>query len=176
MSQVSNDGMEYFDYKEQIHEIGYVQDQGYLLTVKRMDNQWKVTATSENIVKANWLNITDARSLLNKSISEVFDPLSSYAITSMIERSSHEALINYTTNASQAKNFQLLRMKCPDESEELLCCSTVVCSNNKTFILEFECVDDVKNIITIPNNRILQSGELVGRVRSCDSIDRKSVV
>lgn len=84
--------------------------------------------------------------------------------------SAHISFLNITSGISQARNFQLLRMRCKDESEELLCCSIVATADGETFILENEGVEDIAYNMSIPNNRILQSGELVGRIRSCTSI------
>lgn len=170
MSAKTDSNAQYFDYKENIRDIGYIQDQGYLIVVNHIHNQWKVTTVSENIVQAKWVDTADPTSLLGKNINDLFDPLSAYAIISMIERSAHASLLNITSGISQARNFQLLRMRCKDESEELLCCSIVATADRETFILEIEGVEDIAYNMSIPNNRILQSGELVGRIRSCNSI------
>jgi len=72
--------MEYFDYKENIKEIGLIQDGCYVLSVQLGDgNEWKITSISDNIVNALWMKIDCVEDILGKNISDLFDSSSDKA-------------------------------------------------------------------------------------------------
>jgi len=165
-------GMEYFNYHEEINIIGRIQDIGHLMAIRRDNRQWSIIAFSDNIIKVDWINEKNASKLLTMTIAKLFDPATAYTIHSLIHRFQQPSDISDgKMSASSGKNFQILRLGFKSSYEVLVCCSVLGTENPDILILEFEGVEYPLTDMSIPNNRILQSGELVGRIRSCNSIE-----
>ena len=146
-----------------------------MLSVQLGDgNEWKITSISDNIVNALWMKIDCVEDILGKNISDLFDSSSACAIHNVIERSvlveSVDSSIVSKTNA--VRNFQIIRLNSfEDDKEIILCCSVVACADKITFLIEFEHIDNKLMDLKIPNTSILQSGEVVGLIRSCNSVE-----
>jgi light-regulated signal transduction histidine kinase (bacteriophytochrome) len=110
---------------------------------------------------------SDPSKIISKDIFEIFDNDIAISITNQIHKFQSMALDSIALGTSSAKNYMLLRMKScwEGKTETLLCCSVTGCSNPPdTYILEMETISDPS--FALPNNHILQSGDIVGRIRA----------
>lgn len=156
------------DIYERIHEIGCIQDEGYLLAVTFTN---KVAAMSENFLKAPWFPHTDASKVLGKELSEVFpsDPRVALELDHLIQLM--KATPAVPSSVPPFRFFSLVNIGYLDGEKPLMklfCCVVVGCGNQSTCIIEFEEVKDY--IVAIPNFRMLHAGDIVGRLRASDSI------
>jgi light-regulated signal transduction histidine kinase (bacteriophytochrome) len=154
-------------YREIIHEIGAIQDQGYVLALVVDSVQIRISSMSENLTKVTWMKESDPSKIISKDIFEIFDNDIAISITNQIHKFQSMALDSIALGTSSAKNYMLLRMKScwEGKTETLLCCSVTGCSNpSDTYILEMETISDPS--FALPNNHILQSGDIVGRIRA----------
>ncbi|RYH13087.1 GAF domain-containing protein [archaeon] len=156
------------DTYERIHEIGFIQDEGYLLTVT-FDNQ--VAAMSENFLRTPWFRHTDASKVLGKTLSEVFpnDPRVSHELEHLIQLMKATPAI--PSSVPPLRFFSLVNIGYMDGDKSLMnlfCCVVVGCGNQHTCIIEFEEVKDY--VVAIPNFQMLHAGDIVGRLHASDSI------
>ena len=167
----------YFNYYEQIHLLGGIQDQGFILSVKvDSPNVIRVTSISENITKAKWMRETKSENILGRNLYDLFEYHIAFTMESMIQRFKLNKGSS-ESNESNARNFSLLHIGYLDDSSSppkgnnaTISCSIVNCSNKDTYLLELETIDIVPNDHNIPNNHILQSGDIVGRIKAADTI------
>jgi light-regulated signal transduction histidine kinase (bacteriophytochrome)/CheY-like chemotaxis protein len=156
--------------KERLHEIGAIQDEGYLMAVKVDESRVvRIVSISENLLNVAWSDeISDAAQILDKEISSFFGRNVATIIGNLVLRFE---IICHTANSMNAvRNFALLSINSAQlvVKESLLCCSVVGCINKDVYLLEFEEV--LKPVgDSIPNHQILQSGDIVGRIRAGDS-------
>eukprot|EP01031_Cornospumella_fuschlensis_P024618 gene24618-29745_t len=160
--------MEDLDLYERIHEIGAIQDEGYLLAVT-MNHQ--VAAMSENFLRAPWFPHKDASKVLGKALSEVFagDLRVAQELAHLIELM--KATPAVPSSVPPFRFFSLVNIGYIEENTPLMklfCCVVVGCGTQYTCLIEFEEVKDY--VVAIPNFRMLHAGDIVGRLRASDSI------
>jgi len=156
---------------EQIHEIGAIQDIGFVIAVKsnKSNSEFKIVAISDNVVNAPWTGSSSVEEFLDRSIDDIFDARTGEMLKELIVR--FQSLVCHSDGAPYARNFALVDVLSKGShvtvAQTMLCCSVVGCSNPDTFILEFE--ENCGNQIT-SNAKILRAGDIVERIRSADSI------
>jgi light-regulated signal transduction histidine kinase (bacteriophytochrome)/ActR/RegA family two-component response regulator len=157
---------------EPIHTIGSIQNQGFIIAVKLVSsNDIRITSISENILKAKWSPSSDERNILDGNIFELFDPLTASNMATLIHRFQ---LITLTKSETIDHHTEMLKVIGKNSrlsiGDTLLCCSCVGSSTPDTFILEIEEIDlDADRPISVPNSHILQSGDILGRIKAGDS-------
>jgi len=166
--RLMNEGLDIYN-NEQIHQIGAIQNVGFVVAVKSTQSNLKMVALSNNLANAPWTSHTAVEEFLDKNIDEVFDAETADMVKELIIR--FQSLVCHPEVTPYARNFALVNMLCKGShvkfAETILNCSVVGCSNKDTYILEFE--DAYSNQVT-PNARILKAGDIVERIRSADSI------
>jgi len=154
---------------EQIHEIGAIQDVGFIIAVKSTICDLKIVAISENVMHAPWTCRSTIEEFLDQSISSVFDAKTADILKDLVER--FKSLVCHSDETPYARNFDLVNVLSKGSqvmvAQTVLCCSVVGCSNTDTFILEFE-YNSTNEISS--NAKILRAGDLVERIRNADSI------
>ena len=98
-------------YTSKLHEIGYVQDIGYVMTVQLgEDNIYRVTDVSSNIIKASWIIQNDISKILNHTLAEVFiDAKVNNSVQLLLRR--HQSIYT-SSSAANSRGFQLLPVLC----------------------------------------------------------------
>lgn len=164
--------------KEPLQFVGAIQNQGCML-ILRLDeqtNRLTICAASDNLPAKKWIAAEDVRGLMGADIFHIFEERMANRIVTLVNRFC--SISRNTDDVVPNRNFAMLQMLCKgaiistSQSAVQVCCSVVGCSKKNTFILELEEIEEalLSEIVTLPGTNILCVGDIVGRVRSAESM------
>jgi light-regulated signal transduction histidine kinase (bacteriophytochrome)/CheY-like chemotaxis protein len=157
-----------------VHEIGVVQDQGYILCVKvETPQQIRVQAISENLLDATLIRSHSAEGILNKNIFDLFDVQGAMSISSLIQR--YDAIKRTSQRLDPANKTISLNGISQGRitvAEKVFSCSVVGCSD-QVFVLELEIVEEhgEPSPMSLPTLEVLKTGNIVGNLRSKETME-----
>lgn len=164
-------------HEESIREIGSIQDIGYLLAVKIIADgdttKLQIVSCSSNIDVKFFSNITEIHDVLDKDVSNVFDPNTAAIVSNLLLRfeaklSAHKDGLNIV---KQFTKFNISETSTNVVVDNLaFTCTIVDCSNDGVLLLEFEevALDGQSNS---SYGQILNSGEILSRIRAAGDIN-----
>jgi two-component system, chemotaxis family, sensor kinase Cph1 len=170
-------GMEFFDHNEDLHEIGRIQDQGYVIAICCDGNlpHGTIVAVSENLKQGSWLDVSNPADLINKTVFQLFDLVIANMFISLIRR--YQAISRGMEHVDvAARNYQLIRMANPKQNsskdeETVLYCSVVGCSDDNIYIFDLEDITEMAKVQSEDRHPICLTGELSARVKNSKSFE-----
>jgi hypothetical protein len=159
---------------EHINEIGFIQEEGYLLVIRRYDADLKIVGYSENFITSPLSKLSRAdNNIWDRSLDEVLDTETVRQIVDHIN-----SLVMTQSFTSTGFNKRYIRTMCSYKSkaEEFGKCSAVPrdiyfcgclsrCSSNPNdFLVEFEEVEHSHVQTPYLSTSFIQSGELTARI------------
>lgn len=164
-------------HEESIREIGSIQNIGYLIAVKIVTDdgitKLRIVSCSSNINAKFFYNITEIHDVLDKDVSDVFDPNTAAIVSNLLLRfkaklSAHKDGFNIV---KQFTKFNISETSTNVVVDNLaFTCAIVDCSNDDVLLLEFEEVV-LDGQSTSSYGQILKSGEILSRIRAAGDIN-----